>query len=204
MNTNKKLFNSKMDIINLVLGIALFILLIYVSIKTGELIINAIKDVVKKYPTIAVALITGLLAFISVIIGKVIERRNIIKNQIREERQKIYINFLDWLINNVLYAEVSNNKNITKELREQQKYMTIYASDNVLKAWSDFKVSVMNSEKNKKGLSKEESTKFYLLNEAPKIEKLILSIRKELGYKNKNIKQYDVLRLYITDIDNYL
>ena len=82
--------------------------------------------------------------------------------------------------------------------------MTIYASDNVLKAWSDFKISVMNSETNKKGLTKVESTKYYLSNEATKIETLILAIRKELGYKNKNIKQYDILKLYINDINKYL
>ena len=46
--------------------------------------------------------------------------------------------------------------------------------------------------------------KYYLTNEAPKIEILILAIRKELGYKNKNIKQYDILKLYINDINKYL
>ena len=38
----------------------------------------------------------------------------------------------------------------------------------------------------------------------PYAEKLILAIRKELGYKNKNIKQYDILKLYINDINEYL
>lgn len=180
---------------------ALLIFAVYISIKIGQLLIKAIKYVFDKYPTISVALITGLLAFVSVPVGKYFENRYNIKNQIREERQKIYIEFLDWLIKNVLYAEITNNKNITEELREQQKYMTIYASDNVLKAWSDFKISVMNSETNKKGLTKVESTKYYLSNEAPKIETLILAIRKELGYKNKNIKQYDILKLYINDIN---
>lgn len=204
MNNKKKIFNSKRDILYFILGMALLIFAVYVSIKTGQLLIKAIKYVFDKYPTISVALITGLLAFVSVPVGKYFENRYNIKNQIREERQKVYIEFLDWLIKNVLYAEITDNKNITKELREQKKYMTIYASDNVLKAWSDFKISAMNSETNKKGLTKEESTKYYLTNEAPKIEILILAIRKELGYKNKNIKQYDILKLYINDINKYL
>lgn len=204
MNNGKKIFNSKHDVLCFALGIVLIIFLIYFFIKTGQLFIKTIKSVFDKYPTISVASITGLLAFISVPVGKYFENRYNIKNQIREERQKIYIDFLDWLINNVFYAEITNNKNITEELRIQQKYMTIYASDKVLKAWSDFKISVMNSEINKKGLTKEDSTKYYILNEAPKIENLILAIRKELGYKNKNIKQYDILRLYINDINKYL
>lgn len=204
MNSKKNIFNSKRDILYFILGIALLIFTAYVSIKTGQLLMNVIKYVFDKYPTISVALITGLLAFVSVPVGKYFENRYNIKNQIREERQKIYIEFLDWLIKNVLYAEIANNKNITEELRRQQKYMTIYASDNVLKAWSDFKISTINSMKNKKGLTKEESTRYYLSNEAPKIETLILAIRKELGYKNKNIKQYDILKLYINDINKYL
>lgn len=200
----KKNFSSKKDILSFIIGIALIGVIIYLGIKIGNSLINAIKSVIDNYPTISVAIITGFLAFVSAIVGRFLENRYTIKNQIREEKQKVYIEFLDWLIKNVLYAEITDNKNITKELREQQKYMTIYASDNVLKAWSDFKISVMNSETNKKGLTKEESTKYYLTNEAPKIEILILAIRKELGYKNKNIKQYDILKLCINDINKYL
>lgn len=204
MTDEKKIFNSKRDILYLILGIVLLTFIVYVSFKTGQLLVSAIKYVFDKYPTISVALITGLLAFVSVPVGKYFENRYTIKNQIREERQKIYIEFLDWLINNVLYDEITDNKNVVEELREKQKYMTIYASDNVLKAWSDFKISAMYSEKNKKGLTKTQSTKYYLEKEAPKIEALILAIRKELGYKNKNIKQYDILKLYINDINEYL
>lgn len=204
MNNNKKIFNSKMDVIYFILGIAFLILIIYVLIKSAELIVNAIKYVFDKYPTISVALITGLLAFISVPVGKYFENRYNIKNQIREERQKIYIHFLDWLIKNVLNAEINKNKDIVKEIKDNQNKIVIYASDKVLKAWTDLKISALNSEENKKGMTEEESTKYYLINEAPKIEKLILAIRKELGYKNKKIKQYDILRLYINDIDKYI
>ena len=204
MNNNKKIFNSKMDVIYFILGIALLILMIYVSIKSAELIVNAIKYVFDEYPTISVALITGLLAFISVPVGKYFENRYNIKNQIREERQEIYIHFLDWLIKNVLNAEINKNKDIVKEIKDNQNKIVFYASDKVLKAWTDLKISALNSEENKKGMTEEEYTKYYLINEAPKIEKLILAIRKELGYKNKKIKQYDILRLYINDIDKYI
>ena len=73
----------------------------------------------------------------------------------------------------LLTLKINKNKNIVSDLRKQQKLMTIYASDNVLKAWSEFKFTVMNSILNKKGLSKEEKTSFYIKNEAPYAEKLI-------------------------------
>lgn len=200
----KKNFSSKKDILNFIIGIALIGVIIYLGIKIGNSLINAIKSVIDNYPTISVAIITGLLAFVSTIVGRFLENRYTIKNQIRKERQDVYINFLDWIINDLFYGEINKNKNIVSDLRKQQKLMTIYASDNVLKAWSEFKFTVMNSILNKKGLSKEEKTSFYIKNEAPYAEKLILAIRKELGYKNKNIKQYDILKLYINDINEYL
>ena len=194
---------TKKEYFEFIIGIISCVALFYIGAKLLTVFIDLLKVAFTEYTTISVALITGLLAFLSVIVGKYLENKITINNRIREEKQKIYIDFLDWIINNVLYAEVNNNPKITDELKEHQKYITIYASDNVLNAWSDFKISVMNSEKNKAGMSEEESTKFYLENEAPKIEKLILEIRKELGYKNKNIKKYDILKLYLNDLNKY-
>ena len=93
---------------------------------------------------------------------------------------------------------------MTNELRDMQKKMTIYASDNVLKAWADFKEVCTAGVKIKEGKPKIEQMDYVIHNEAPSIERLILAIRKELGYKNKNIKQYDILRLYINDIKKYI
>ena len=199
-----KMFKSRKDLFNFILGVFLMIFLGYIIFKVAILFVDTLKKLFDNYPTIAVALVTGFLAFISAVAAKVLENKFSIDNQIRKERQEIYINFLNWLINNVLYAEISNNKNIVKELREQQKKMTIYASDSVLKAWSTFKDISMNSILKKEGLNKEGQMKYFIECEAPYIEKLILAIRKELGYKNKNIKDYDILKLYINDINKYL
>ncbi|UKI27136.1 MAG: hypothetical protein L6V91_00125 [Bacilli bacterium] len=63
------------------------------------MLIKAIKYVFDKYPTISVALITGLLAFVSVPVGKYFENRyNIKKIKLEKKEKKVYIEFLDWLI----------------------------------------------------------------------------------------------------------
>lgn len=204
MNENKKIFNSKQEALYFIVGFIAIMVIIFIALNIGVLFIDISKKFISAYPELSVAMLTGLLAFISVIVGKYFENRYIIKNKIREERQKIYTEFLDWLIENVLYAEISNNDNIEPELKKMQKNMTIYASDKVLKAWSKFKDIAMNSDLNKKRMNDEQKTKFYIKNEAPYIEKLILAIRKDLGYKNKNIKQYDILKLYIGDLNKYL
>lgn len=200
----KKVFNSKKDVLYFILGVMFIIIGVILAIKVGSLILGVIKTVFDKYPTISVALITGLLAFVSVPVGKYYENRYTIKNQIRKERQIVYIDFLNWLIKNVLNNEVSNNKNLVQEIKDNQNKMVIYASDKVIKAWAELKDVAINSERNKKDIEKEEATKYFLEKEAPTIEKLILAIRRELGYKNKDIKKYDILSLYINDIKEYI
>lgn len=200
----KKVFNSKKDIFYFGLGIILIIMGVIAVIKVGDLIINLVKIVFDNYPTISVALITGLLAFISVPVGKYFENRYTIKNQIRKERQIIYIDFLNWLIKNVLNNEISNNANVVEELKDNQNKMVIYASDKVIKAWAELKDIAMSSEQIKKDMKKEDATKYFLEKEAPTIESLILAIRRELGYKNKDIKKYDILNLYINDIKEHI
>ncbi|MBR3249986.1 MAG: hypothetical protein IKF83_04785 [Clostridia bacterium] len=197
-------FASKMEVFNLIIGIILIIFSVTIAIKLGQSLLSAIKIVIDRYPTIAVALITGLLAFISVPVGKYFENKYAIKNQIRKEREEIYIDFLNWIIKNVLNGEISNNENIVNEIKEYQNKLVIYASDNVLKSWTTFKNSIININSKNQDSNKEENIKKYINNQATKIERLILDIRKELGYKNKNIKQFDILSLYINNIENYI
>jgi hypothetical protein len=53
-------------------------------------------------------------------------------------------------------------------------------------------------------MSEEEKKKYYINVQSIEIEKLILAIRKELGYKNRKVQEYDILRMYINDVDNYI
>lgn len=197
-------YKTILDIFYFILVIIILTMLMYFIIEIVVFVIHAVKIVIDKYTTISVAIITGLLAFFSAIIGRFMENRYTIKNQIRKERQDVYIKFLDWFIDNLLFGELNNNKNIIGDLKEYQKLMTIFASDGVLKAWSEFKNATINTAFKRTDLSDFEKTKCYVQNEAPYAEKLILAIRKELGYKNRNIKKYDILKLYINDINKYL
>lgn len=200
----QKIFNSKTDILYFLISVIFIGFIIFLLIKVFNISILALKKLADKYPAILVALITGFLAFLSVPVGKYFENKFTIDNKIRETKEEIYTEFLEWLIDNILYTEISKNKRAVEDLKKKQKNITIYASDKVLKSWAEFKEIAMKSEGNKVGMSNEEQTQYYITNEAPYIENLILSMRKELGYKNKNIKKYDVLRLYINDIDKYL
>lgn len=194
----QKIFNSKLDAFYTIIGFIIIIAAVIFLYKIGNSIIEACKELIKNYPTVSVALITGILGFFGVIMGKIIENKNTIKNKIREEKQNIYIEFLDWIINNVFYAESVDNKKLTKELKEQQKKMTIYASDKVLKEWINFRKVMLSCYIGELDKIDNNTLENYVRQNAKSLERLILAIRKELGYKNTNIKEEDIVNLYLS------
>ncbi len=200
---NKK-FDESFERIGMIIGYIIIFLIIYFGYQILIIIPGAVKTMFDKYPTITVALITGLIAFISTVVGKLIEHKLTINNQIRTERQKIYSNILEWIILNIFYSGISTNKRCVSELQQIQKNITIYGSDEVLKSWQELSFVIKNSTTVTDGLTDEERTKYYIEYQAPYIEKFILAVRKELGYKNKKIKNFDILKLYITDINKFI
>lgn len=203
MKNNNKTNNIK-EIIQLIIGLIIIAFIGYVIILISIYFIKGIKILFDNYTAIAVALVTGTMAFLSSIIAKVIEKKQIINNQIRSERQEIYTQFLDWLINSLLYGNIKNNDSLVDDIRKYQKLMTIYGSDKVFKAWKEYKDVTIHTVLNRKDISRDEKMNIYVKNEAIYLEKLLLAIRRDLGYKNTSIKQFDILKLYIDDIDKYI
>ena len=212
-NNSKNLSNNVVDniyndsykdylkVLEIIIVILSLIFVSYLSFKFLCIFVNGLKYLFDNYTTIAVAIVTGLLTFFSAVIAKIIEKKIMIDNQIRSERQKIYVDFLNWIISSLLYND--NKSDLVEETKKYQKLMTIYASDNVLKAWSIFKYKIINSVLNDKKMSKEEKTKIFIQTEAIYLEKLILEMRRDLGYQNKNLKKFDILKIYINDFDDY-
>lgn len=180
----------------------------YFGYKFGLLLYVLIVKFINNYESLAIALITGLFAFISVPVGKYLENRNTIKNKVREEKTEIYTSFIEWLIDNTFINTYYNkeNPNIVDDVIKYKKKIIVYASDKVLtefiKLTNQLVIFEQYKEKNK--VSNEIATKEYIKTVAPLFENLIISIRKELGYNSKNIKQYDILRLYVNDVDKYI
>lgn len=200
----RKNINDMFEKIGMIIGYIIVFFILYVCYQIIKNIPGAVKAMFDEYPTITVALITGTIAFVSTICGKTLEHKLTINNQIRNERQKIYSEILEWIITNVFYSGISTNRKSVSELQKLQKNITIYGSDEVLKSWQELSFVIKNSVTDTTGLTDEEKTKYYIEKQAPYIERFILAIRKELGYKNKKIKNYDILKLYITDINNFI
>jgi uncharacterized membrane protein (DUF485 family) len=143
-----------------------------------------------------VASATIVVSVITVIVAKYYERKRSIELEHRNKKIPMYEEFVEFLFK-ILMNEKLQGKQITEE--EMMRFITIFTqklivwgSDDVVTHWSKYK-------------------KIYAKEDTPdamlgmfQMEKLLLSIRKDTGHKNKSLKKGDILGLFINDIDKYL
>lgn len=183
----------------MVLGLGILVVLgimAYIIIKS---IWNSIKD----YPTITVAIITGFLSIVAIIIQRIWEKRYNKEQEIRKNKLPVYQKMINEF-SNFFYNDPSLKTEKEKQRFQEEKInklvkfvadnngeLITWASDEVLKEWSLYR---------KIALSKEDQGMKLMF----QTEKLFYAIRKDLGHKNKNLVTGDILRFFVNDIDEVM
>lgn len=192
-----KLLKNQTFLAMLGLGILVALgIIIYIVLKS---IWNSIKD----YPTITVAIITGFLSIVAIIIQRVWEKRYNKEQELRNKKLPVYqkmINEFSLFFYNdpslktkeeqEKFQENKINK-LVKFVADNNGELITWASDEVLKEWSLYR---------KIALSKEDQGMKLMF----QTEKLFYAIRKDLGHKNKNLLTGDILRFFVNDIDEVM
>jgi hypothetical protein len=180
-------------------GIILIICLIW---GITSIINNLLVVLANINSDIAIAIITGaitlLVTALSILIGKAYEIRTTIIKSNREKKIPIYEELIQFMFNKVLMGVKTKNMPSEEELIKfmadfTQKSM-VWGSNDVLSAWIKCRRASVNEEEVK------QNPVNFMLN----YENLIREIRKDLGLKNKNLNEGDILSLFVTDIDKYL
>lgn len=200
MNEIKQESSKKQTFVTIV-GLIIIIALCVFIYMLLKFIWNSVKD----YPTITVAIITGFLSIITIVIQRIWEKRYKQEQDIRNQKmptyQKMVREFSVFFYNDPekqtgdiflrqKYEEEKQNK-LVKFVAENNGELITWASDEVLKEWSLFrKIATSNT-----------NSGIELMFQ---VEKLFYAIRKDLGHKNKNLVKGDILRLWVNDIDNFL
>lgn len=200
MNEIKQESSKKQTFVTIV-GLIIIIALCVFIYMLLKFIWNSVKD----YPTITVAIITGFLSIITIVIQRIWEKRYKQEQDIRNQKmptyQKMVREFSMFFYNDPekqtgdiflrqKYEEEKQNK-LVKFVAENNGELITWASDEVLKEWSLFrKIATSNT-----------NSGIELMFQ---VEKLFYAIRKDLGHKNKNLVKGDILRLWVNDIDNFL
>lgn len=138
-----------------------------------------------------------IISLVSLILSKYYERKAEIRKEHRDKKVPIYEEFIHFWFK-ILFAQKAgeappNEQDIIKFLNDFTQKLMIWGSDSVVKAFSIFREKLINID------PKNPPTEGMIL-----FEKMLYEIRKDLGHKNKNLKQGDILALFINDIRKYI
>ena len=146
---------------------------------------------------VIVALITGCVSILGVlissVIAKYIEYRQKRKHYLYEKKEQPYTEFLD-----IVY-KIQNNANshssyteeeMMKDISQLSKKLTLWGSNRVIKRWIAFRETAQNNP----------NTTDILF----RLEEIIFLIRKDMGQTNFSLQKGDFLKFFINDVAAYL
>lgn len=199
---NKKPFSERHPKLNLLLGALLLLFLVaaggvvayYCIVGLGLGISKAAtwltNTVSKMDAVVVVALITGSVSLIGVIISsivsKIIDYKKSRREYLSQKREQPYGDFVD------MFYKITQNKDgsysqkqMIDDLSKFSKQITLYGSRSVVKKWVKFRKSGADP---KAGI-----------NNLFTLEKIMNAMRKDLGVKK--VREGELLAFFINDID---
>ncbi len=176
------------------------LLLVFLQ-ETGKMIVIGFEEIAnissKTDAVIIVAMITGGISIITVIISsivsKIIEYKNQTNRYLYEKRERPYSEFIS-----MVYKLQENNKKngsyaateMKKDISKFSESLTLWGSSNVIKKWLKFRNSALDANNAVDNL--------FIL------EEIVYEIRKDMGQKKKGLKKGDLLAFFVNDIYNYV
>lgn len=198
--TENKMKSDNQKITDIILTIILIIVLaviIFFSIKIiGSMLIEFFKTLLTKVSKldaiILVALITGALSFISVIVSKVLEFKKTRKAYLSQKREEPYGKFID-MVYKIQRNTAKEDNTYTEEMMFEDiskfsKQLTLWGSRKVVKKWVEFRKNANQQADN--------------VNNILILEQVMNEMRKDLGVKR--MKKGDLLAFFVDDIDDFI
>jgi hypothetical protein len=150
---------------------------------------------------IAVAIIaaaaTAFVSVLSIVLGKAYESRAVVRREHRERKIPVYedlIKFMFRILMGSKTGEVPTEKEMLEFMSDFNQRMMVWGADDVLASWVRWRRAATDAAD-----LKVHPMKLMLL-----YEKVILTIRRDLGHKNRNLHTGDILALFVNDIDEQL
>ena len=146
--------------------------------------------------SIIAACATVLVATLSVLLSKHFEIQKLVFKEHRDKKIPIYEDLVRFFFRVMFKSKKGkplSQSEMASFFQDFVQKATVWGSDDVLKAFGDFKRHAPEIQ------AGADPTKILFLS-----EKLLFAIRRDLGHKNKNLKQGDLLSLFVTDIDQHL
>ena len=145
--------------------------------------------------SIIAATATVLVATVTVLLAKYFETRTLVFKEHRDKKVPIYEKLIKFFYDTMYQSKEGktvSEAEMVKFLKGFVEELTVWGSDDVLKAFGDFK------RQSPEVIAQDPAKSLFVL------ENMLFAIRRDLGHKNKNLTQGDILALFVTDIDKHL
>lgn len=180
----------------------IFIIIILISLGLYEFFKKMFYYLSQLKPEISATLLAAFLTILIPItlhfITKYYERKNEIIKEMRNKRTPTYDEFMNFVFKLINAGKTNDNlltsADIIIFLNDFIQRIILLWPDHLVKEFIIFRKKLMENDK----LPNDSGKNLFAL------ENLIYKIRKDLGYKNINLKKGDILSLFINDIKNYL
>jgi hypothetical protein len=163
----------------------------FVAVRAAVQVLASLKS------DIAVAIIaaaaTAFVSVLSIVLGKAYEARALVRREHRERKVPVYedlIKFMSRVLMGSKTGDAPAEKEILQFMSDFTQRIMVWGSDEVLAAWVRWRREA--------GLNANPMQLLLLY------EQLILTIRRDLGHRNKSLATGDVLALFVNDIDQQL
>ncbi len=195
-NESKKTFAEKHPTINTIIGVVLLLILLGIAVLIIYSLVRysglLLKELAKLDAVVIVALITGGVSIVSVvlssIVGKHIEYKKSRNEYLAQKREDPYCDFVELIYKVQKYSKDETSytqEEMVEDLAKFSKQLTMWGSPKVAKKWNEFRQNSTDPEK--------------ALNSLWITEEIMNEMRKDLG--TKKIPKGGLLGFFIDDID---
>jgi len=140
------------------------------------------------WSTVGIIFLTAVLTWIGHAVLTNQQRKLDVMIALEQRKRELYAKFLNLFFDTLKQGGKVDQDKLSSELMDIAKDMTVYASDEVLRLFVQFRSMAVTAERDPKKILEW-------------FGKIILQIRKDLGYSITKIEPRDVLSVFVTDID---
>lgn len=198
-NKGKESFFERHPKLNILFGVLLLIVLLGITILLVYSVVKytgvLLKELAKLVAVVIVALITGGVSIIGVvlssIVGKSLEYKKSRNEYLAQKREEPYGAFVDMVYKvqqSSKSKETYTQEQMLKDISSFSKQLTLWGSPKVAKKWNEFRLNGANPQKATENL--------FLM------EEIMNQMRRDLGVKK--VKKGELLGFFVNDVKDYI
>ena len=185
--------NKCKKVLNILLGLIIIVAIIYASLivimKFIDFMITVISIMSNYDAVILVALLTGFLSILGIIISKFLEYRQKKQLYLYGKKEKAYASFIKMVYKMqecIKKGEDYSDKDMLEDVLNFSKELTLWGSNKVIRKWIEFRNTDYSNPSDYNNI---------LYN----LEDIIIEIRKDMGHKKFGLNKGDILSFFIND-----